>query len=224
MGIYTGRVSEIVLNPDGSRSARIECPEKAVPAAGRYLLAQDRESILSAPLFLVDNEASGFLAASPIPERWFPGLALELRGPFGYGFHLPAEMQRLAAIALGGSAARLLPVIGMALEKGAAVTLFGGSASSGLPLSVEAYPLSAFPEAQGWADYQVVDTPLETLPDLREKTARNLAGNSVPGQALVFTPMPCGGLGDCGACAIQSHRSWKLACKDGPVFNLKDLE
>jgi dihydroorotate dehydrogenase electron transfer subunit len=77
---------------------------------------------------------------------------------------------------------------------------------------------------QGWADYLVVDAPLEALPDFWREMGRTLTGYSVPGQALVFAPMPCGGLGECGACAVQSHRSWKLACKDGPVFNLKDLE
>jgi len=37
-------------------------------------------------------------------------------------------------------------------------------------------------------------------------------------------PMPCGGLGDCGLCAVDLKRGWKLACKDGPVFDLNELE
>jgi hypothetical protein len=224
MRTYPGRVSEILLNPDGSRSALIDYPERAAPAPGRYLLAQDRESILRTPLFQAGARSRGFLAASPVPESWYPGMALELRGPFGHGFQLPANVRRLAGIAVGTSGERLLPLVREALEKGAAVTLFGDIVSSGLPSSVEVYPSGAFSEAQGWADHLVVDALMERLPVLWEMAGRQRAGFPCPGQALVFAQMPCGGLADCGACAVQSRGSWKLACKDGPVFRLKDLE
>jgi hypothetical protein len=42
-------------------------------------------------------------------------------------------------------------------------------------------------------------------------------------QALVITPMPCGGIAECGVCAVTARRGWKLACKDGPVFDLTEL-
>ena len=42
-------------------------------------------------------------------------------------------------------------------------------------------------------------------------------------QVLVLVPMPCGGMGECGVCAVKIQRGWKLACKDGPVFDLEDL-
>jgi hypothetical protein len=35
--------------------------------------------------------------------------------------------------------------------------------------------------------------------------------------------MPCAGLADCGVCAVELRRGWKLACKDGPVFDLRDI-
>jgi dihydroorotate dehydrogenase electron transfer subunit len=38
-----------------------------------------------------------------------------------------------------------------------------------------------------------------------------------------MTEMPCGGLGDCGVCALTSGRAWKLACQDGPVFDIHEL-
>jgi NAD(P)H-flavin reductase len=40
---------------------------------------------------------------------------------------------------------------------------------------------------------------------------------------LVVAPMPCGGLAECGVCAVTTRRGWKLACKDGPVFDLGEL-
>jgi hypothetical protein len=35
--------------------------------------------------------------------------------------------------------------------------------------------------------------------------------------------MPCGGLAECGVCALPAHRGWKLLCKDGPVLELGEL-
>jgi NAD(P)H-flavin reductase len=42
-------------------------------------------------------------------------------------------------------------------------------------------------------------------------------------QVLVRTSIPCGGIADCGVCAVMTKSNWKLACKDGPVFDLKEL-
>jgi hypothetical protein len=59
---------------------------------------------------------------------------------------------------------------------------------------------------------------------------RNMIGLSegiglpCPAQVLITTPMPCAGLAKCGACAIASRRGWKLACEDGPVFDLNHLK
>jgi Leu/Phe-tRNA-protein transferase len=45
-----------------------------------------------------------------------------------------------------------------------------------------------------------------------------------PGQALIHTAMPCAGIAECGACAVRTRKSWRLACKDGPVFDISELE
>jgi len=50
-----------------------------------------------------------------------------------------------------------------------------------------------------------------------------LAGRAGEAQVLVVTPMPCGGLAECGVCAFTTRRGWKMACKDGPVFDLSEL-
>jgi hypothetical protein len=31
-------------------------------------------------------------------------------------------------------------------------------------------------------------------------------------------------MADCGVCGVKGRRGWRLACKDGPVFDLNDLE
>jgi dihydroorotate dehydrogenase electron transfer subunit len=42
-------------------------------------------------------------------------------------------------------------------------------------------------------------------------------------QVLVGTPIPCGGIADCGVCAVNTKSSWMLACEDGPVFDLREF-
>jgi dihydroorotate dehydrogenase electron transfer subunit len=41
-------------------------------------------------------------------------------------------------------------------------------------------------------------------------------------QAIVAGPMPCG-LGTCLACPLETRDGPRLRCKDGPVFDLREL-
>ena len=69
-----------------------------------------------------------------------------LRGPLGHGFHVPATAHRVALAALDQSFGRLLPLIDLALEQGAAVALCGMNLPAHLPSAVEVLPLDALPE------------------------------------------------------------------------------
>ena len=224
MRTYQGRVAELKLDPAGRTAARIACPPQAVPAPGQYLLGTDETGLLGTPLFLAGPAVSGFIAAPPLPASWAPGTPLALRGPLGRGFRLPTGLRRLALVAAGEGVARLLPLAVQALDQNMAVTLYADAALPDLPLSVEAYPLGAAGEALAWADFLAVEIALEALPGLGTLLGLGPGGH-LPGsgQALVLATMPCAGLADCGACAVTARRSWKLACKDGPVFELKDL-
>ncbi len=125
----------------------------------------------------------------------------------------------------GDGLARLQPLLTDALEKGAAVALFTDNAPPGLPSAVEVNPLETLNEALAWADYLALDLPASELPGLARRLGveRGLRHLPCPAQALVGLPLPCGGLADCGACAVETRRGWKLACQDGPVFDLIDL-
>lgn len=219
-----GRVTEVVLDGAGEASAWISCPLAAVPAAGQYLLAwspADPDAPLAAPLFPARFGSDGFLASSPVPRCWEPGALLELHGPLGRGFQVPAHARRLALAALGESVSRLLPLLDAVLADGGDVALFARCPLPPLPSSVEIHQLAALPEALPWADFLAVDLPLAGLPDL----PAILGARHLPclGQALVLAPMPCAGLAECGACAVPIRQKYKLACTDGPVFHLSDL-
>jgi hypothetical protein len=119
---------------------------------------------------------------------------------------------------------RLKGLIGPALGQGAAVVLVSDTDGEHLPVEVEVQPFAALDEVLAWADYAAFDVSRESLPGLRE----TLGGvKQVPVardvQVLVRTPVPCGGIAECGVCAVTLRSSPKLACKDGPVFGLMEI-
>jgi len=214
-----GTITEVFLTRPGT--ARITCEPGLIPGPGQYLLADiqdDRAGVLPVPIFPAGMMDGGFLVAAPLPSHWLPGTSLHLRGPLGQGFHLPAAARAVALAALGDTPDRLAALIAPALAQGAAVSLLCDQLPAGLPNDVEIMPASTLPEIGKWADYLALDLPREKIQSisglLKRSTISDLA------QILLTTPMPCGGRGDCGVCAVNINRSYKLICKDGPVFEL----
>jgi NAD(P)H-flavin reductase len=213
-------VEEVYL--EGIATARISCAPRLIPGPGQYLLADfpsERTAPLPVPIFPAGVAEDGFLAATSIPATWIPGTSLYLRGPLGRGFILPPTSRRVALVVRGGTPNRLAALINPALTQGAAITLFCDQPISGLSNDIEIMPLSSLPEVFRWADYLALDMPRELV-----QTAPGLFKShefSSRAQILLSSPMPCGGRGDCGVCAVTVKRGYKLICKDGPVFDLK---
>lgn len=230
MRITSGRVLETRWNAGQGRSAVIECPPVAVPSPGRYLLAwspDDPAAPLAQPLFLSEIVDGGFVATSPVPAAWEPGTRLLLRGPLGRGFNPPDAVRRLALAALGATDRRLLPLLHNALSASASVALFTDLhiEITGLPSALEINPLAALPDSLLWADFLALDVPLERIGDLPARLGLSPETRRLPcpAQVLVVTPMPCGGVGGCGACSLETPHGWKTACDDGPVFPIEAL-
>ena len=213
-----GQVVELILR-GGLRHAHISCRSNLVPAPGQYLLASDgSRSPLPDPVFYTDLAPSGFLA-SPVPESWMPGLEIHLRGPLGRGFVMPSAARKVALVPFAGSSTRLRPLIPPALNQGAAVVWVTDMTVDDLPDEVEVHPFSALEEISAWADWTAFDVDRVGLAGLRDGHEKNhllLARSEA--QVLIQTPLPCGGIAECGACAVLVKSGWKLACKDGPVF------
>jgi NAD(P)H-flavin reductase len=220
-----GRVSELFLE-DGYRHGRVSCPSNLIPSPGQYLLAGDRsDSPLPVPLFHTDSAAHGFIAVAPIPDSWNPGTELYLRGPLGHGFDLPLFARKVGLIALDVSAARLRGLIQPALKQDAAVVIVCKINPDHLPDDVEVHPVSALHDIVDWADYLAFDVARENLNQLKERLGKmNQVAASKESQVLVRTVIPCGGIAECGICAVTLKSAWKLACKDGPVFDWRELE
>jgi hypothetical protein len=225
MGQALGELVEIYLE-NGQTGGRLLCPPGSIPSAGQYLLAHDPASSAPLPvsLFCAVTIPGGFLTAPPLPLTWRPGHVLSLRGPLGRGFSLPTSARNVALAALGETTARMRPLLSAALEQTASVVLVSDLELPDLPPEVEIQLTTSLAEVVKWADYLALDLPRASLPGLREKLGFTEQDRvRLEAQALVLTPMPCGGMAECGVCAVSARRGWRLACKDGPVFDLKEL-
>ena len=223
MKIGEGQLFEIYLDS----SIRIICPPELIPAPGQYILAHasGSDSPLAVPVFFSDSAPNGFRSAPMINSPWNPGAHLNLRGPLGRGFSIPSFARKVALIAFDESPARLRGLILIALKLDAEVVLVSDSALDDIPEVVEVQPLQAMTDIYQWADYAAFDVARENLNQLKEKFGRmNQAKSPREAQVLVRAPMPCGALAECGVCALTIRHEWKMICKDGPVFEMKELQ
>jgi NAD(P)H-flavin reductase len=230
--MHTGKGSIVELTmEEGCLYVRLACPENLIPAPGQYLLASDvsdtilstaKYSPLPVPIFYTDSAPAGFIATSA--EHWKPGDVIHLRGPLGRGFSLPSSARKVALIAFDDVPARLRGLIHPALKQGASVVVVSNSTGDSLADDVEVQPLAAVDEIVRWADYIALDVSRENLPGLRERLLeRKQVAALNDAQVLIRTPMPCGGVAECGVCAVITRSSWKMACKDGPVFDWREI-
>jgi hypothetical protein len=225
-----GQLAEIYLD---SR-VRIVCPPDLIPAPGQYVLAHasGSDSPLAVPVFFSDSTPNGFRSAPFLPLAWTPGTRLNLRGPFGHGFSVPAFARKVALIAFDESPARLHGLIFIALKQNTEVVLVSNTVMDDMPEAVEVQPLQVMTDIYQWADYAAFDVARENLNQLGEmlgvgnlaRAQREAAALSLSkGQVLVRAPMPCGALAECGVCALTIRHEWKMICKDGPVFELNSI-
>jgi hypothetical protein len=187
---------------------------------------------LARPVILSASEitADGFTTTAGLPADWQPGDRLRLRGPLGRGFSFPPTARRLALACLADDPACLLPLAAAGLASSRAVSLFTRTPLSDAdlppyPLALEVLPLADLAASLAWADYLAIVVPLRQVDGLRGQLG--LAPDRAPGpitQVYLDTAFPCGGLADCGACAVRTRRGWKMACHDGPVFDFSELK
>ncbi len=217
-----GQLTRITLGEEGL-TGQLRCPQRIQPQPGQYLLARPLEERLTLPAALFPASLPGeeLALAAPLPAAWLPGQEFRLRGPFGRGFQPPVVATRAALAPLSGQMERLRPLLALLLKRGTSIALFAPRPPADLPAEVEVLPLEELPEAPAWADYLAVDLTAAQLDEL-PRLFTTQSGKRLPcaAEALVLTPLACGGQAECGVCALETSRGWQLACKDGPVFDL----
>ena len=206
----------------------LDIPPQAWPEPGQYLPCQKLGEDRSTNLFGVfsGGESHSAPALAPLPESWQPGDQIACAMPHGRGFTLPRAARRIGLLTFSQAPLRLLSLVGPALSQSAAVSLFcdapiHNDILTQLPTSVEAAPLASLGENLDWPEVLFVDIDRQEIETLSQFLGERHI--SFECQVLIRTPMPCRGLAECGICALKTHRGWRLACVDGPVFPLKEV-
>lgn len=74
-----------------------------------------------------------------------------------------------------------------------------------------------------WADILALGLPQEILPVIAQRIrSARLNWNEGMAQALLLPPPACH-VGVCGVCSVPTRQGYRLACVDGPVFDLLHL-
>jgi NAD(P)H-flavin reductase len=227
---FFGKIKEIQQNGPNSIQAVVSLAGGKAPQPGQYFQAHrvaDQDAVTAVSLFpggITDGEAEdSFTTAPHVPAHWQPGDELLLRGPLGKGFALPNHAVRLALASLSDECAHLLPLAAEVLARGGEVALFTEYSTPRLPAQLEISPLAGLEKALLWANFLAVSGMPEQVAALKaDLYPRKMM--PCPAQALVLIPMPCGGLAECGVCALPDRKGQTLlACEDGPVFEWNQL-
>ncbi len=209
------------------------------PLLGRPLsihrTRQGRHGTEFALLFEVVGRGTGWLASRS------PGDRIRFVGPLGQGFRPRPRAQRMLLVGGGIGCAPLIWLSDRLVEEGRDVTLLlGGRSSAQLFPASQLLPAvelvittedgsagergrvtMPFERLLSWCDQSFACGPEPMLEALHDVTRR--LGSSRPLQGLLEAQMACG-FGICYSCAIFPRRGGtRLVCKDGPMFELRDL-
>ena len=174
--------------------------------------------------------------------RWLSqrqaGDNLDLLGPLGRGYSIHPTSHNLLLVAGGIGITPLVCLTQQALSQGCSLKLLLGAPTATqlypqrlLPSGVELITATEdgsagkrglitdlLPDFIGWADQVFACGPISMYQTM---AAQNLV-KTKPVQISLEVRMGCG-LGVCYGCTIKTKSGLKQVCKDGPIFDLKDI-
>ena len=227
----------------------LRCPDFQKAKPGQFIMVRcGEECVLPRPFTihqLKNDSISLYLGVWEDGQgtNWLlqrkAGDAVELFGPLGNGFSVHPASRNLLLVAGGIGIAPLHFLAEEALNRGHSVTMIYGAQSktqlypagllpSGVKLVTATDDGTAgekgqvsrlIPQYADWADQVFACGPLPMYRDMALKR-QELRGKPV--QISLEMRMGCG-LGVCYGCTVKTKSGLKQVCKDGPVFDLKDI-
>jgi dihydroorotate dehydrogenase electron transfer subunit len=232
-----------LLEIDAPEIARLSSPGQCVmltcDSGGKRLLRRPisihlvKESKVYL-LYAVIGEGTAWLSKRRKGEQ------IDILGPMGNNFTLDSKPSNLLLVSGGMGVAPLCFLAQNAAEKGHSVKMLIGAKNSSLVLPKQYYPTqltaliatedgsegqkgmvtSLLEENVAWADRVAICGPLPMYKAIYKNYSDCLKDKLV--QVSLEVRMGCG-LGFCYACTINTRNGLKQVCKDGPVFDLKDV-
>jgi hypothetical protein len=214
----------------GLPAITIKAEQPLVFVPGQYLAASSRsEPDNQIPLSLFIESSTKNEISISAPPNWYPGHEITFRGPLGQGFSLPVMLKHLALVGFDDNPNRLMAFVNHTLDQNIDIVMAGDFISNpviarDIPAHVELTKLDHLDDLFSWADFIALDVPSYRIQEL-SRILQTTSAKSIRGdmQVLIFTSMPCAAIAECGICAVKTIKGYKLACQDGPVFNMKDF-
>ncbi len=168
------------------------------------------------------------------------GATLDILGPMGHGWEVRSTARNLLLVSAGGLIAGVTLLAQQALEQELAVTLIAHFSKAAdvyppalLPPEVEYHIITSDGSLgqQGdivsvlgnylpWADAVCCSVSRETATLLYSSFER-MRGRQFA-QGLMLHPLVCAS-GACLTCSVETYSGTKLVCRDGPVFDLREI-
>jgi dihydroorotate dehydrogenase electron transfer subunit len=238
---YLCRVADIRTLVSNVSLLTFDAPELALALhPGQFVLVRDPAQVdpyLRRTAWLYDIAGSRVELTLPLGDRLVTrirvGDTLDLLAPLGRAVEFGEGDRHILLIGESGRTTTLLAIARNALEQERAVVLLTRTTSTEAPFPAYLLPPEVEYHTDGdapsgelftWADQIVASGSTQLYHDLAG-WVRRARYRLEPGWARVLMdlPMPCG-TGACFACAIDTSRGIRLACYDGPAFDLAELE
>lgn len=224
MKTYTAIIKEIT--PVGLEQAvTVEQSSPVSVISGQFFRAfvPSSPQVIPVPVYPYKTSPGEFLLCGRLPAIWHPADEILLQGPYGNGFSQILKSRRLLLYAFElALELRLFHLALHALQHGADVAWVSDNLSLALPPQVEVLKTSELPAALEWSDGCALALPFhQSKPVLRELPLTRADRSKI--EVFMDAPLVCGNA-RCGVCAVESRKGFKLACKDGPVFPLEELQ
>ncbi len=169
------------------------------------------------------------------------GLEWAVRGPLGKPVTIDPAARHVAFIAQGGGIGALIALMRETAERGVRVTLMAGAENAWrlypsrlLPegvremtatddgsAGIRAPVTHLLPQVQDGADLLIASGPPKLYEDLARMRADGLL--TIPTTIMMLPQLECRD-GECGECAVQTADGSRLACVEGPAFELDGAE
>ncbi len=246
--VMEGMVRSTGKSASGSWLMRLKCPGICGEAApGQFVMVRcGEDSVLPRPFSLhrvydggeiallytvwEDGKGTGWLSRRQAGEK------IALFGPLGNGFSVPPDARRLLLVAGGMGIAPLRFLADATAGQGKQVTLLMGAPSAGQLLPLEPGGIDtvkATEDGSGGHKGLVTELMADYIDRADQIFACGPAGmyramtgmrelQGKPVQVSLETRMACG-LGTCYGCTIRTRYGPAQVCRDGPVFNLRDV-
>ena len=220
----------------------LDCSPLGQPGrAGQFLMVRapgEPAGMLRHPAFFSRGGNRAQLLIPPVDplhlplSALLPQSSLDVLGPLGQPYLLSAGARRLLLLAFAEPVAPIVAISHWAEWQGVATAVIIGGEQwqplvSLLPESAECgvagLNSSALEQALLWADQVVASLPPALFGALAALTSR-LRLRLAPGfvKVIVARDYLCG-LGACGSCALPVPGQHLLSCRDGPLFDLREL-